>query len=239
MDIQVLLTKYKKLIKWSLVIFALFVIAGVILNDYAKKHPVSRVYGESMTPGISPKDKKLGETQFSTPLRHDIFVIDQKQIQHKDVKHAEGPYLKRLVGLPGDKLTFQLTNGELIKINDEKVNFSFAPEHSAFELVSKRKESLSASFVSHAYNFSVRGVTYPIYQTPLSAFEKGGKIELFMRDVFNYPFLSSLPATADGQVTVTIPDGFYFALSDNRVVGTDSRHFGLVPFSSLEYRILK
>tara|TARA_Y100001973_G_C5191478_1_gene331281 strand:- start:664 stop:1386 length:723 start_codon:yes stop_codon:yes gene_type:complete len=222
----------KKWLIWPSAIVATFFAA---IYGSAHFYPAAIVYGASMTPGLVPQERIIGERYFDAPQRHQIFVIDQNQVKHDKVTHVNGPYIKRLVGVPGDKLVFRLDDGELLSINGEAVKTIPAPEYDAFELASTLKETKGAKFTGFARHLSVSGVSYTVYQAALDTLTGPGK-NLFKKQAFNYPFLNE--KTSDGKyASVIIPDGMYFALSDNRPVGIDSRHFGLVPESALKYKL--
>lgn len=224
--------QHKKWLIWPSAIVATFFAA---IYTSAHFHPAGIVYGASMTPNLVPKERILGERYFDKPQRHQIFVIDQNQVKHENVTHLNGPYIKRLVGLPGDTLTFNIEDGELLSINGEELKTTPAPENQAFELKSTLESSKGSKFLGFASHLSVNNISYTVYQADLSTLSGEGK-ELFRKQAFNYPFLKENLAN-DKFSTFVIPEGMYFALSDNRPVGIDSRHFGLVPESALKYKL--
>lgn len=222
----------KKWLIWPSAIVAAFFAA---IYGSAHFYPAAIVYGASMTPGLMPQERIIGERYFDAPQRHQIFVIDQNQVKHDKVTHVNGPYIKRLVGIPGDTLVFRLEDGELISINGEAVKKLPAPEYQAFELKSTLKETKGSKFTGFAQHLSIGTVSYTVYQADLETLTGPGK-DTFKKQAFNYPFLNEL-TTDSTYATVTVPKGMYFALSDNRPVGIDSRHFGLVPASALKYKL--
>lgn len=224
--------QHKKWLVWPSAVVATFFAA---IYTSAHFHPAGIVYGASMTPTLVPKERIMGVRYFNEPQRHQIFVIDQNQVKHKNVTHLNGPYIKRLVGIPGDTLIFNIEDGELLSINGEKLKTTPAPENQAFELKSTLKESEGAKFIGFANHLSVNGAGYTVYQADLSTLSGEGK-EAFRKKAFNYPFLNE-NLSSNKTAKVVIPEGMYFALSDNRPVGIDSRHFGLVPEAALKYKL--
>jgi signal peptidase I len=226
------LQSLKKWFIWPLAIVATFFAA---IYSSAHLYPAAIVHGASMTPNLVPQERIMGERYFDEPQRHEIFIIDQNQVTHKGVKHLNGPYVKRLVGIPGDTLVFNVEDGELLSINGEKLKKIPAPENKAFELESTLESSKGAKFIGYANHLSVNGLSYTVYQADLNTLS-GKRKELFRQQAFNYPFLDE-NLVNNKLSKFVIPDGMYFALSDNRPVGIDSRHFGLVPASALKYKL--
>jgi len=204
-------------------------------------YPVLNVSGESMTPSIKPHDSLLAQRWFDSPQTHDIFAIDQSRLGPSDVKHHGNTYLKRIVGTPGDALTFRLRDGQLLQINNQAIDYRPTTDHKSFSLKSSHKDSEGATFASHPYLFTTGDTQYPIYQASDESFDGDAKQKSFTDLVFNYPWLNKqrkhITAKTLETVTFTVPDDHYFALSDNRVVGVDSRHFGPVPANSLKYKL--
>lgn len=226
------LQSLKKWLIWPSTIVAIFFAA---IYTSAHLHPAAIVHGASMTPNLVPQERIMGERYFDEPKRHEIFIIDQNQVTYKGVKHLNGPYIKRLVGLPGDTLVFNVEDGELLSINGEKVKTTPAPENKAFELKSTLEDSKGAKFIGYASHLSVHGISYTVYQADLNTLSGKGK-ELFRNQAFNYPFLKE-NLVSNKFSKFVVPEGMYFALSDNRPVGIDSRHFGLVPALALKYKL--
>lgn len=219
-------------------------LAGVVLlagsayvcHNYL--NPDFYLHGQSMYPTITPGKVYTGSRLIfsDTVERNQIVAISPEKLSHQDVEHPDGLYIKRIVGLPGDTLTFTKDEGNLIAINGQPLNIKPATDLKSFSLRSKRDESFGESISGDPYKYSDQfGASYFIYQSTKSqaAFADGSKAEKFADVIFNMPFLNSQP-DMDGKVSVTVPEGFYFALSDNRTVGTDSRHYGFVPEDSVK-----
>jgi signal peptidase I len=200
-------------------------------------NPKINIHGQSMTPGITPGITYQGKRSFfgSDIERNQIVAILPYSLSNKNVQHPNGPYIKRVVGLPGDTLTFSKQEGNLLKINDTTVSLELTNEHPTFALTSKRPESKGVKIKERPYTFrDAYGGEYFVYQAFLSGDELANdtKLKSFSKVIFNMPFLKSLSSERD-IITVKVPDDHYFALSDNRAAGTDSRHFGFVPKDSI------
>ena len=199
--------------------------------------PMQQISGSSMTPTLNSGDKITVQRWLNTPKRHDIFVIDQNQVKHDGVSSIPGSYLKRLIGMPGDVITLLVRDGEVLSINGYQTSFTRNDTLRNLRMESKHPLSIGGVFTSHGYDFSVKDNHYRIYATPESAFKDTGNNLTFLKTIYNFPWLKKqLTSPNQKTLTFTVPKDNYFSLSDNRVVGVDSRHFGFVPKSSLLYK---
>lgn len=178
---------------WSLALIALAVFAfkSCFFCNYT-------VPTGSMKPVVEPWDKV-----FVNKMAYDIRVpfskmrlFEHAQPQRGDVIVFECPYdssitfLKRLIGLPGDRIDVE---DGFIAINGK-----------ALELTLKERESLDQILSEGGfYQETLNGKTYSIRR---------------VSDGFPLP-----------RVSVTVPEGHYFAMGDNRDESDDSRRWGFVP----------
>lgn len=199
--------------------------------------PTYKINGISMMPSVSPDEVYGTVTFWDSVQRHDVFMINPDKINELGIKHPEGPYMKRIIGLPGDQLVFSLADGILLSVNGVKTDVSPAPEYSSYKMKSKLAKSKGATIFNHAYHLKMDGTSYPIFRPDSTGFANDEKLLSYTKIVFNFPWLSK-QESHNGQVKVTVPEGHYFSLSDNRPAGTDSRHFGFVPESALQQKAL-
>jgi signal peptidase I len=202
-----------------------------------KIFPTYTIAGVSMMPTIKPQSTMMATAIFFDISRNDIVIINQDKI-NSEIIHPDGPYIKRIVGLPGDTLTFNMNNGVVVAINDHKVNYTRAPQYQSFSLTSKSPDSLGATFTNHAFNMFDGNATFPVY-IPEDQPSPSSELKIYKASVFNYPWLTKQASGLNGIVTITVPENHYFALSDNGVSGTDSRHFGPVHKSAVLHKIKK
>lgn len=217
-------------------IFLAFLLVSMLAIHHL--YPTYRIQGVSMLPTVSPDSKQKAIRFFSTPARHDIFIIDASQMSDTKKAHAGETFIKRLVGLPGDTLTFRARDKVLVKINGTTVHHKPAPEFNSFSLTSKKAAFQNASFENHAYYLRDGDIQYPVYLPAESAFNApSAALAGYLNDFFKSQYLDAQPAV-QGLITITVPQGHYFALSDNRIALADSRDYGPVPASSLQYKVL-
>lgn len=118
-------------------------------------------------------------------------------------------YIKRVVGVPGDRIDYRK---KTLYINDQPVVLQ---EAGMF-----RGDGASERFTGFlAYNENLTGVEHDIMIHPLAP-----------------NFVPGCRVLMDGPITV--PEGHYFAMGDNRDNSNDSRCWGLVPDANLRGRAM-
>lgn len=219
------------------IVIAVVLGATFIYVDISILRPERLVVGASMAPNIMPGSVVDSSIFFSSPQRNNIYVINEKLVDHPDVIHQPGNYIKRVVGMPHDTLTFDVNTGLLISINDNPVSTIKDTNLNVHSIKSKKSGSPKVEFELIPHLTSLAGDKFHIYLAGDGASSNDPKMKEFTKLIFNYPWLKS-NKSSENTATFTIPEGFYFVLSDNRVMGTDSRHFGLIPEDAFEYKYI-
>ena len=149
---------------------------------------------------------------FSSPKRGDIITFDKQTY-----------LVKRIVGIPGDKLSVK---AGLVYINGERLPVvktrSPKLEHGGFGSLTARAEPIPV------IETNLDGLSYQIFFSAQAKGDKGSETY-----IENYATIHYLTEYEE----VTIPDGKYFVLGDNRMFSSDSRKFGFVDESEIVGRV--
>lgn len=217
--------------RWSgaLGVFLLGLIPVVILARAFVVEPF-RMPSGSMLPTISPGAylavKKWGYGHYgawgfrfstgeatATVNRGDIIVFDEPD-------NPRFQFTKRVIGLPGDKVTY----------GDDKrlvINGSAIPQIPEGDYVSAGPGAGGQRFVR--VGETLDGAEYSVLLRPDAPW-------LFREHAF--PFRDSCVYEVHG-LTCRVPQGEYFVLGDNRDDSRDSRYWGFVPAGNIVGKVVK
>ena len=158
----------------------------ILVNKY--------VYGVRL-PVLNKKIIDIGD-----PQRGDVMVF-------KYPKDTSLDYIKRVIGVPGDKITYR---NKRLSINDKEVSYSALPDY-----LDEDTLTYSRHFVE-----SLNGKSHRILVDE--------RAPGYVSSPDNFRYRDACTYDTEG-FTCKVPDGHYFMMGDNRDNSLDSRYWGFVP----------
>ena len=143
-------------------------------------------------------NKKIIE--MNTPQRGDVMVFRYPPDPSQD-------YIKRVIGLPGDKLVYR---NKKLSINGHEIE----------QMKSDDYQDPNRMIFTPQFKEALDGVEHRILIEP--------DAPPFVRQIVNFPYRENCTYNAEG-VECQVPAGHYFMMGDNRDNSMDSRFWGFVP----------
>lgn len=193
------------------VVVFMFLLRGFVVEPF-------KVPSGSMIPTIM-----IGEVTATNKMYYDLKlpILDTKLIHFRNVKRGdvvvfryppqpEIYYVKRFIGLPGDTIEYQYATKTLL-VNGKKI------ERTKVQTI----EDPASGKIIDEYEEDLMGVKHLIWIDPQSSLEPNPlQVKFDLKNSCQYSY---------EEVKCKVPQGYYYAMGDNRDNSADSRYWGFVP----------
>lgn len=221
--------KVNPIINWA---YDFWPVLAVVLVVRSFLFEPFNIPSESMNPTLETGDFIL-VNKFAYGVRLPLIntkIIDTGAPEHGDVAVFRYPvdpsisYIKRIIGLPGDTISYQ--NGELF-INGEK-QFSQKGNEVNLPVHYQDASGQQQKIIVDAQQWVVNIASHRFITQYIKATQSDGIAQQFIQQ-----YQQKAPLSLEQNWEVTVPEGEYFAMGDNRDQSADSRYWGFVPEANL------
>lgn len=185
---------------------------NIAVGIYSHLFIITPISGTSMNPTIENKGNVL-ISYLDKVDRFDVVVAKITKEDNLGSITNDSYYIKRVIGLPGDKVTWNWSTHTLI-INGEKIDESYFPTNYYEDMLNSIKQK-----------YSYYGDEY--LERELNRINLNESFD----GTFKYKKYNEITNEYEIVETTIIPEGYYFIMGDNRNYNGsyDSRRIGLVP----------
>jgi signal peptidase I len=226
--------KTSPVINWA---YDFWPVLAVVLVVRSFFYEPFNIPSESMNPTLETGDFIL-VNKYAFGVRLPLIntkIIDSGEPQHGDVavfrfpKNPSISFIKRIIGLPGDHIVFQ--NGELYvngKIQPHQVG-NEVPLPVKYRDQTGQEQTINVQAAQWVVNLGEHRFISQYIKTE----QQDSAAQQFLK---NYE--AGIPLSLQQNWEVTVPQGQYFAMGDNRDQSDDSRFWGFVPEENLTGRAM-
>lgn len=224
--------------KWFLAFFVVLLVSKLIVQFGWQ---VYYVPSSSMRPTLEQGDLLLvNKHSFNLFLPFSRFSTSIGEPNYGDIvvfQQAQKTYVKRVIGKPGDHVRLQSNR---LYVNHRPVQQVLQQQLIQWRFFSSEKLSANSALASQLEDVHFNDPS----QTMMRLVEGGAEVAVSIAVIeeggsdTKYQIWLNEDASTMPPQAWQVPADSYFVLGDNRHNSTDSRHFGVVPHSSLQGRLV-
>ncbi len=195
---------------------------------------LGNIVGISMLPTLKPNSIHFFLKTTHIDKRGTIVVFNSEEWLGKRPESGLTKYIKRIVGLPNDviEITF---NGVVTSINGIKQEKPSPANIKRFKLFAPNDKNVFIK--ANPYSVETDGAKHFIFlaENDLKSYKE---LPFYEKSVQRIDARKLNATHENGVYRFVVPEDKYFILSDNRVVGIDSRNNGFVPKETLIAKLI-
>ncbi|MBI1889646.1 MAG: signal peptidase I [Burkholderiales bacterium] len=184
-----------------------------------------KIPSDSMTPTLLNGDLIL-VNKFTYGIRLPVInkkIVEMNHPKPGDIMVFKYPldpsldYIKRVIGVPGDKITYK---NKRLTVNGKELSYVSMPDYLDEVCDAEKERRRGCLTYSQQFTEKLDGVEHRILNNDWAP--------AYVSNPSDFPYRDRCTYNVEG-FTCTVPEGHYFMMGDNRDNSQDSRFWGFVP----------